>query len=202
MPRIAVFVDGFNLYHSLEDIGQARLKWLDLSALVRRFLKPDEMLSSITYFTALTSWDADKQLRHKRYIRALELSGAKIHYGKFKSRGQTCNQCGFKYKIREEKRTDVNIAVFMLVGAIQNEYDTAILISGDTDLIPAIHAVKELHPEKRVGLLFPWKRHTTEMEQAADFFEVIREVDLVACRLPETIRLPSGKYLTAPPEWV
>lgn len=45
-----------------------------------------------------------------------------------------------KGKIRE-KGTDVKIAVDLVVGAFENIYDTAILISSDTDLIPAIDYV-------------------------------------------------------------
>ncbi len=44
-------------------------------------------------------------------------------------------------KIRE-KGTDVKIAVDLIIGAVDNHYDTAILISSDTDLIPAVSCVK------------------------------------------------------------
>ena len=43
-----------------------------------------------------------------------------------------------------EKGVDVQLAVDLLVGAYENSYDTAILLSSDTDLIPAIKKVKEL----------------------------------------------------------
>jgi uncharacterized LabA/DUF88 family protein len=202
MKRVAVFVDGFNLYHSLEELGNSRVKWLDLKALAQQFLKSDEVLTTVNYFTALSTWDQEKQLRHKRYIRALTLSGVNVIFGRFKNRPQTCSQCGFRYKGREEKRTDVNIAVALLTGAVRDEYDTALLVSGDTDLIPAIHAVRELYPAKRLGILFPMNRHTGEMEQAADFSETIKVDVLESARLPARIRLPSGKDLTPPDEWL
>jgi uncharacterized LabA/DUF88 family protein len=44
-------------------------------------------------------------------------------------------------KIREQG-TDVKIAVDIIVGAIDNQYDTAILVSSDTDLIPAIQYIR------------------------------------------------------------
>jgi len=43
-----------------------------------------------------------------------------------------------------EKGVDVKIAVDMLIGAYENYYDTAILVSSDTDLIPAIKQIKFL----------------------------------------------------------
>jgi len=43
-----------------------------------------------------------------------------------------------------EKGVDVKIAVDILVGAYEDEYDTAVLISSDTDLVPAIEKVRLL----------------------------------------------------------
>jgi hypothetical protein len=42
-----------------------------------------------------------------------------------------------------EKGIDVMLAVDMVMGAIRDEYDVAILMSADTDLIPAAEAVTE-----------------------------------------------------------
>lgn len=41
-----------------------------------------------------------------------------------------------------EKGTDVKIATDLIIGAVDNLYDTAILVSSDTDLIPAIKYLK------------------------------------------------------------
>lgn len=46
--------------------------------------------------------------------------------------------------VYHEKGVDVKIAVDLLVGAYENLYDTAVLISSDTDLIPAIEKIKQL----------------------------------------------------------
>jgi uncharacterized LabA/DUF88 family protein len=43
-----------------------------------------------------------------------------------------------------EKGVDVKIAIDLLAGAYEDMYDTAILISSDTDLIPAIQKVRQL----------------------------------------------------------
>jgi uncharacterized LabA/DUF88 family protein len=45
-------------------------------------------------------------------------------------------------KVYKEKGTDVKIAVDLVIGAVDNHYDTAILVSSDTDLIPAIRYIK------------------------------------------------------------
>ena len=42
----------------------------------------------------------------------------------------------------EKKGTDIKMAVDLIVGAVDNLYDTAILVSSDTDLIPAVKYIK------------------------------------------------------------
>ncbi len=46
--------------------------------------------------------------------------------------------------VYHEKGVDVKIATDLLVGAYENLYDDAIVISSDTDLLPAMQKVKEL----------------------------------------------------------
>jgi len=48
----------------------------------------------------------------------------------------------FTFERYREKGTDVKLAVDLIVGAIDNQYDTAIVVSSDTDLIPAIDWVR------------------------------------------------------------
>lgn len=60
-------------------------------------------------------------------MQGLQLKGGKIMYDGGRPR---------------EKGTDVRIAVDLVVGAIDNLYDSAILVSSDTDLIPALDYVK------------------------------------------------------------
>lgn len=44
-------------------------------------------------------------------------------------------------KIRE-KGVDVQLAIDLVIGAVENCYDIAIIVSSDTDLIPAIRYIK------------------------------------------------------------
>lgn len=47
----------------------------------------------------------------------------------------------------EEKMTDVNIAVELLGDAQDDAFDTAIIISGDSDLTPPVRATLSRYPE-------------------------------------------------------
>jgi len=64
--------------------------------------------------------------------------------GNFKKKNIECRValCTFAGKkffaTQEEKRTDVNIAVYMLDDGYRNLADTFVLVSGDSDLVPPI----------------------------------------------------------------
>ena len=47
-----------------------------------------------------------------------------------------------EYERLREKGIDVKIATDLIVGAIENKYDTAIIVSSDTDLVPAIDWIR------------------------------------------------------------
>jgi len=59
-----------------------------------------------------------------------------------------CNNCKTYYTSHEEKQTDVNIGIYLIKEAFENSYDTAILVTNDTDLIPAIKMLKNRFPQK------------------------------------------------------
>lgn len=66
-----------------------------------------------------------------------------IVLGKFKAKQIVCRSalCTFTgnrfFASQEEKRTDVNIAVHMLNDAYTDACDTLVIVSGDSDLVPA-----------------------------------------------------------------
>ncbi|MBR2082614.1 MAG: NYN domain-containing protein [Elusimicrobiaceae bacterium] len=62
----------------------------------------------------------------------------------------------------EEKLTDVNIAIYLLEIALKNTVDEAVIVSADSDLIPAILAIKRNFPGKKSPCfhLFPTQQMT------------------------------------------
>ena len=137
MEKVIAFIDGFNLYHSLRENGCNHLKWLNYCSLADAFvLKSKETLVKVIYFSALVSWDPNKEARHKLYIRALETQGVEVVLGKFKRVTKTCRaDCKKQYQTFEEKETDINIAVRMMLEASKNTVDKILLFSGDSDMI-------------------------------------------------------------------
>ena len=84
MKRVAIFIDGFNLYHALDDNPHLRqYRWLDVVGLAKSILHLDETLVDTCFFTTIVSWDSEKEKQQRAYIKALEWSGAKMIFGEF-----------------------------------------------------------------------------------------------------------------------
>jgi uncharacterized LabA/DUF88 family protein len=104
----------------------------------------------IKYFTSRVSNNPDKQKRQSVYLEALETVNVKIYYGHYQRDTIECKICGNVWPSYNEKMTDVNIATQMIVDAYKENYDAAMLISGDSDLVPPIRAIHEIFKNKRV----------------------------------------------------
>ena len=83
--RVAVFVDGFNVYHFLDKTpGLKKYKWLNYRRLAEHFCLVDSIIDSVYYFTALVKFDSEKNKRHNVFIRALKTQDIVTVKGKFK----------------------------------------------------------------------------------------------------------------------
>ena len=85
--------------------------------------------------------------------------------------------------------------------SIQERYDKALIISGDSDLIPAIEAVQSTFPHKKVGVIIPIGRSAEQLKQTCDFYMKMKEKHLKASLLPDVINLGDGKSLERPKWW-
>ncbi len=208
IAKYVFFVDGFNLYHAL-DYSQTgpdhfryrKLKWLNLQKLASLYVGRLDSLDSVLLFTALATWDRAKVARHKLFIRANENAGVRVIYGEFKRKDKDCHICKGKYQSFEEKQTDVNIALSLFRLAVTDQYDRAVIVSGDTDLIPPIKAVRATFPQKQIGVVLPIGRSSEDMIKHADFKFKMREHHLMTSRFPDQIILPDKSVLDCPDSW-
>jgi uncharacterized LabA/DUF88 family protein len=202
MRKTIVYIDGFNLYFGLKSKGWKNFYWLNLVELSRNILKPDQTLVKTKYFTSFVSIPPDKNKRQKTFIEALEtLEDIEIFYGKYQSNDVTCNKCGHIMLKPSEKMTDVNIAVEMLIDAFQDNYDTAILISADSDLSGPIKSIRKLFPEKQVILAFPPNRYSFELTKLANGYFTIGRNNFQKSLFSETIAKKDGYILKMPERW-
>ena len=140
--------------------------------------------------------------RQRIYLDALAtLPDLHIHYGYFLIKSYSCPMCGASYDAYEEKMTDVNIATEMLGDANGDIFDTAIIISGDSDLSGPVTAIRERYPQKRVIVAFPPNRTSFRLRQAANASFTIGRRRIAASLLPERIDKADGFVINKPPRW-
>ena len=100
-----------------------------------------------------------------------------------------------------EKGTDVNIASLLLRDHFKNEFSTALLISGDSDLVTPVEILvndlREIHvviPNNGQGNL--------RFKNACESVEFLDLGLVAACQFPDKVISPKGKILRRPDEWV
>ncbi|MFH1731384.1 MAG: NYN domain-containing protein [Planctomycetota bacterium] len=213
MNRTTFLVDGFNVYHSLveasRNAGGKTAKWLDLKRLCSSFLHVSAQragekatLGRIYYFSARpTHRPPDKQQRHAIYVRALRATGVNVEMGRFKKKEVYCVRCRRPTPVHEEKETDVAIAAKLFEVCHSDESDTVILMTGDTDLRPALLTCKRLFPEKLIFFAFPYKRSNAELRELAPESFAIKRDTCLHVQFPDPLILPDGTCIRKPPSW-
>jgi len=210
--RVTFLVDGFNLYHSvrqaMDDSGNAHLRWLDLKSLLHSYLHvfgTDATLEEVHYFTAyahhLIGSNPDVVNRHRMFVEALQGSGIKVQIARFKKKDVRCPSCGTWFRRHEEKETDVAIGVKAIELLHEDRCDTLVIVSGDTDVAPAIRTARSLFSTKQVCVAFPHARFNAELQQIADFSFRIRDSQYAKHQFPDPVVLKSGRLLEKPPSW-
>lgn len=205
MTRVIAYIDGFNLYFGLKSKSWKRLYWLSPGRLAGNLLKPDQVLVATKYFTSRispTPRDPDKPKRQTTWLEAVELeAGTVIHYGHYLGKTVTCRSCGASWSSPEEKMTDVKIAIELLKDAYEDAFDVAIIVSGDSDLAPAIQAVRAGRPGKRLIVASPPDRESKKLESVATASFRIGRKKLVDSQLPDEVVKPDGFILRRPTKW-
>jgi uncharacterized LabA/DUF88 family protein len=207
--RTACFVDGYNLFYGL--LAGTQYKWLDLPSLLSQILEaehPEHELCSVSFFTSGVKPSlASRGIRSKEaqdaYLRALIARGVKIFYGRHQLESGKAPRFVDKatpasrgdqvaiWKL-EEKETDVHIAISMYrlaarqaMVSLENQIGQIVLVSADTDMTPALRALREDFHGMRIGVILPhregikrtppgslkqyshWMRHVVTVEELA-----------------------------------
>ena len=202
--RVVAYIDGFNLFYGLRDKGWKRYYWLDLGQLIGNLLRPGEQLVAIQYFTARVSPernDPDKGKRQGIYLDALAtVPNLTTHFGYFLPKQKPCFKCGAIIQTYEEKMTDVNLAVSLLVDAQAGLFDKAMVVSGDSDLSGPIDAVRQRFADKQVVVAFPPKRVSKKLQSGGPYF-VIGRKQFQNSQFPAQLTNAGGSVLVRPSAW-
>jgi len=201
MKRVVAYIDGYNLYFGLREQGWKRFYWLNLQRLAEQFLKPKQALIETKYFTTIIKYPDDKRRRQQVFLEALQtLPNLSVFYGHFLSDPITCRNCGHTYTTHHEKMTDVNISVELMKDAFQDRFDTAFLISADSDLVSPIRTVQQLFPKKRVISIFPPGRFSSALKRVSAGTLRIGHVELARSLFPDQV-IKEGIILERPASW-
>ena len=169
-------------------------------------LKPSQQLEHVKYFTSRVSStpsDPDQDKRQNTYLEAIgTLPQTSVFFGHYLSKPVQCRACGAKWQKQEEKMTDVNIAMELLVDAHEDRFDTALMISADSDLTGPVLKVRSLFPKKRVVIAFPPNRVSERLKKEANGWFRISEAALRQNQLPDPVVKPDGIQLQKPAKWI
>jgi len=210
--RAFFYIDGFNLYYGLKTKGWKRFYRLDVERLCRRILSyhMNHELTGIKYFTARIMGNIEKAKRQSTYLEAVEtLDIVKTIDGVYHRHPITCKKCkknyfcscGYPYIKSEEKRTDVNIASNLQCDGFSNQFNTAFLISADSDLVPAIEKFKMSFPTKRIIVYFPPGRSSKDLQKHCHICRKIFRKTLEKSQFPDKLTNRHGYIIQRPLQW-
>lgn len=174
--KTAVYIDGYNLYYGR--LRGTRFKWLDVVSLFEGLLHrqdPDADLQRVRYFTSpalgrfATHGEASvlAQQDYHRALRALHPRRLLMTFGHHSmDRGGTWLpeyiagvSCDRRRRVRvwkiEEKQTDVNLALAMYRDAASGDFEELVVCTNDSDVAPALAAIREDFPNIRLGVVAP-----------------------------------------------
>jgi uncharacterized LabA/DUF88 family protein len=200
-----IYIDGFNLYYGC--IKDTPYHWLNLAEMCRLLL-PKDKIHRIKYFTALVTArpnDPDQPLRQRTFLRALQtIPDLEIILGSFLSHEVLMPRSplgtGYVKVIKtEEKGSDVNIATHLLLDAFRNDYELAVVVSNDSDLLLPIRVVTEQFG-KPIGLLNPQRNPSVALLPHVMFVKNIRKNVLKNSLFPPVLKDRHGEF-SKPETW-
>lgn len=173
--RVAVFIDHSNVFHNLcsmrEQNGSTWIKWYDPLKLANKLVGNRSLVGVYFYCTPPPSYLLTEGARGKKqywkqtgyYEEIKKLSSVNLKYARLS---------GVKGDL-QEKNLDSQINTDMLLLAMQNEYDTAILVANDGDYVSPVEGAKKLG--RKVELVY-FKRYTPwDLKQVCDISRRARQ---------------------------
>lgn len=199
--RAAFYIDGFNAYHALDALHAQHLKWLNWWSLAQTLIPSKTYeLVKVVLCTAIRTDDAGKQVRHRRYIRALQSAGVMCLQGHFSNEPRHCRSCGDTWQAPVEKQGDVNLALSILQDAYEDVFDHCYLVTTDGDQVSSVKKIKERFPDKKITTVVITGRSHNKilLSEAHDKITISRN-NLERSLFPKLIEGPNA--ILRPPEY-
>jgi len=84
---------------------------------------------------------------------------------------------------------------------INDKIDIAVIVTGDTDLTPAVVTAKNLFPSKKFIFGFPFRRKNNSLARIAPGSFSIKPKHYERNQLPDPVVLQNGKKIPKPLSW-
>jgi hypothetical protein len=193
--RAAVYVDGFNLYHPIHEMGEPFLKWIDLWRLSEAMCRPRNLaLVKVVFCTAVPTHAPDKRDRHNTYNNALSAKGVSVVKGH-----HVYDPTAQKYT---EKQSDINVALALILDGLDGVYDWAFLVSADSDqAATAKHFTERLGQKSLVSVAPPNKEVPQKSLPYSKAHFVLSKQMIEACVMPAMVKTPKGTWIRRPDEY-
>lgn len=137
--RIAIFIDGSNFYHKLKELEIKHTSEFNYAGFCRRLAWELTIVYQGYYVGVVKAKAGD--------LKSQKLRARQLHVFNQLRSSHIAIKGGYLLEsngIYHEKGVDVQLAIDLLIGAYENTYDVAMIISSDTDLIPAIKKIRSL----------------------------------------------------------
>ena len=99
----------------------------------------------------------------------------------------------------------MNIAIHMSKDAIDDKCDRLIVVSGDSDLVPAVKAVKLFDPNKKVIVYVPANNQVrgaaNELRNSSDRHKALPNNLLSKAQFPDQLTYSKGGIIQKPEAW-
>jgi hypothetical protein len=212
--RVISYIDGYNLYHGMQDKARIvdgkgnqvnreyyRYMWSDLVKLSASLLRPNQELIATKYFTSRVSGNVASEERQAKWLDVIStLPSLSIYYGTFQTDPKKCPACQKREFHPQEKKTDVNIATQMICDGLRDKFDTALLITGDSDQVPTIQMITHEF-NKSVIVAFPPERLSAELKLYARANMTIGAQKFKDAIMSHSTTLPNGVVIECPQKW-
>lgn len=191
-----VYIDGQNFLYKAADVlieaGKLKekqdLHTISIRKLIEELLG-DSDLEIRYYGTKLRKYENTPEIKQKSVVmidsqRRLRNSLSKqniifIEAGKLKLRdGDKCRKCGTQDLHFQEKGVDVQIAVDLVTDASNPNISNMVLLSSDTDLLPAISLV--IKKQKSLTYVGFSDKLTNALSIAASETQIIRDAEIIS----------------------
>jgi uncharacterized LabA/DUF88 family protein len=142
--KICIFFDGQNFYRSLQRFDESlRVDYDRLAVWITQSVGGPSAMFGGAYYYVGVSPDAPQVV--EGFLKGLELRpGYFVRREPRVRRSVRCPHCGEDNEFTTEKRVDTRLVADLIHHAANDNFDAAVLVSGDDDFVPAVEAVNAL----------------------------------------------------------